>query len=207
MHTRTENAAARAHTHARGLNRLHGHRAPGRTGGNTVKSGAPRPLGATSPLAARSETTFDVAPDGTANGRAGPSGARAAWMACGGCERGRAVWAREGRRGRGEGVGRAEGRDRPGMCAGPLRARGRAWGACARTSKSNLGHLALLSLEDREEDVGPRVRGDGFGHHPGDRCTWPRAGFARALAPPPVPARATNGRQAHLGHGPAIAPK
>ena len=50
-------------------------------------------------------------------------------------------------RARGEGVGRAEGRDRPGMCAGPLRARGRAWGACARISKSDLGHLALLSLE------------------------------------------------------------
>ena len=87
------------------------------------------------------------------------------------------------------GFGRACGR---GRCT---RARAGVGGARA-PSASISATLPRRAVEEREEEVGPRVRGQSGGSDPADRCTWVGDGAQKAIAPRlrAWRARATAGR-------------
>ena len=69
------------------------------------------------------------------------------------------------------------------VCVVAARARGRVRGACAHLRHSS---STSSSVEQRKEEVDPaglKVRGEGDGPHPANRCARPHAGHVRAGAP------------------------
>lgn len=105
--------------------------------------------------------------------------------------RGIASWSREGRRGRAseaEGVASVRYRRHVCVCVVAARARGRVRGACAHLRHSS---STSSSVEQHKEEVDPaglKVRGEGDGPHPANRCARPYTGHVQAGAPSLGPA-------------------
>ena len=111
-----------------------------------------------------------------------------------------AAWRGQGRGG--EGAARVKG-GRRAACARGLGpscgrdrcARARAGVGGARAPPNSISASSpRRAVEDREEEVGPRVRGQSEGSDPAARCTWMGAGAEMAIAPAPGTARAQDGR-------------
>ena len=66
------------------------------------------------------------------------------------------------------------------MRAGPLRAREGGCGAGCAHLESISTPLPSRAPRDREEEVGPRVRGQSEGSDPAARCTWMGTGAKKA---------------------------